>query len=616
MSTTLALMLQITAANGAAGVLGGLRKSLTDMGRISKDTAAHFDAMTRSLQRAGTAFAVSAYIGSKMKPGVRAAADLEESMNRVKGNIAQVGDKADDLAAKLAKVRDTGREVSKVMPYSSKEIVNIQGDMLKAGVPLEAVAGSHGAAYSAAGLASISGTDPKDVGDMLARIGKQYNFKPEDYQHAADLLAKGEAASPGSLQELMYSLKQFGSTAALLSVSFKDSVTMAAAMAPLGYEAGTAVNRYMLDSVGLTPKQRESMTELGLANTKDGKWNNLLYKEGKYIGLDAENAMVHKQFGKISDTGAKARLAHDIWGQEGMRAALMVGGEGDLFVGMQKQMDASLGLEERMTVTMNGFNMATKAAAGTVQTLLATAFTPALDKATVLANKVNDIADAGAQGLDNHKQANNWMVGGIATAAVGIAGYGLFNLLKGFGSGAKALKGFLGGGASLAGGIAEGKAIQAATGVTPVFVTNFAQMQSGGGAGTATDLAATAAAASSVPGLLKTVATGAKLLAYSTLPEIAALGAGAAATATAMVAGAGVVGYGIGAAVESLGSYATKGTRMEGWMTEHLGGMMAKIAAYFGSKEAQQALEVNLHLDGEKITQVVTGKINREARRN
>ncbi len=611
MSTTLALMLQITAANGAAGVLNGVKKSLSDMGRLSKDAAAHFDSMTRSLQRAGTAFAMSAYINGKMKPGVQAAADLEESMNRVKGNIAQVGDKADDLAAKLAKVRDTGREVSKVMPYSSKEVVDIQGDMLKAGVPLEAVSGARGAAYSAAGLASISGTDPKDVGEMLARIGKQYNFKPDEYKPAADLLAKGEAASPGSLQELMYSLKQFGSTAALLGVSFKDSVTMASAMAPLGYEAGTAVNRYMLDSVGLTPHQRKSMVELGLAKEKDGKFQNLLYKDGKYIGLDAENAMVHKQFGKINDTGVKARLAHDIWGQEGMRAALMVGGEGDLFVGMQKKMDSSLGLEERMTVTMNGFNMATKAAAGTVQTLLATAFTPALDKATVLANKVNDIADAGAKGLDSHKQANNWIVGGVATAAVGVAGYGLFNLLKGLGSGAKAIKGFLGSGASLAGGIAEGKAIQAATGVTPVFVTNFAQMQGGGAANVATDLAATAAAASAAPGLLKTVATGAKWLAYSTLPEIAALGTGAVAASAAMVAAAGALGYIAGDQIIN------KAGGFEGSDAQNtLGGVIAQIMANFGNQEAKQALEINLHLDGQQIQTAVETRQKTTARRN
>ena len=76
MSTTLALMLQITAANGAAGVLNGLKKSLVDMGRLGKETAGHFDSMTRCLQRAGNAFAASLYINSKLKPGVQAAADL------------------------------------------------------------------------------------------------------------------------------------------------------------------------------------------------------------------------------------------------------------------------------------------------------------------------------------------------------------------------------------------------------------------------------------------------------------------------------------------------------------------------------------------------------------
>ena len=467
MSTTLALMLQITATNGAAGVLNSLKKSLADAGRLSKDAAHHFDDMTRSLQRAGNSFATAFALKRTMQPGIKAAADLEESMLRVKGNIAQVEDKADDLAAKLKQVRDTGREVSKVMPFSAKEVVDIQGSLLKAGVDLNSVVGSRGAAYAAAGLATISGVAPGEVGDLLARVGKQYDFKPEDYKPAADLLMKGEAASPGSLQELLYSLKQSGATSKLLGVSFKDSVTMAAAMAPLGLEAGTAINRYILDSSGLTKHQRESMVKLGLARMHDGKFENLLYKNGKYIGLEAENAMVREKFAGIQNDQVKMKLAHDIWGQEGMRAALMVGAGQDIFGDMAKQMQESLGLEERMKIVMDGFNSSAKAAAGTVQTMLATAFDPALAKATKLANIVNDLADSAAKGMDTHPTVTNLLAAGGTALTVGAAGYGVWNLLQGARSGLRMLKG-----AGAPGGIA-GKMAAGAAGGTHVFVTNW-----------------------------------------------------------------------------------------------------------------------------------------------
>ena len=584
MSSTLALVLQITATNGAAGVLSGLKKSLSDMGKLSKEAAANFDAMTRSLQRAGNAFAASAYINSKLKPGVTAAADLEEAMNRVKGNIAQVGDKADDLAVKLQKVRDTGREVSKVMPFSAKEVVDIQGALIKSGVDLEAVIGRRGAAYSAAGLASVSGMSPADVGDGLARVGKQYDFNSQDYKDAADILMKGEAASPGSLQELLYSLRQSGATAKLLGVSFKDAVTMSAAMTPLGYEAGTAVNRYILDSAGLTPNQRKAMVKLGMASEDATGFHNKLYKNGKYIGLDAENKMIREKFSAIPDRAVKLKIAHDIWGQEGMRAALMVGTGKDIFSDMQKNIATSLDLEARMTIAMEGFNMAAKAAAGTVQTALATAFTPALSHATALANKINDIADASAQWMGEHKTANNVIANGALAVGTGVAAYGLFNLVKGLFSGGKVLKSMMGGGASLIGGLAQGKAIEAATGVTPVFVTNFAQMNGGSIAGTATDIATTASAAAAAPGILKTVATGAKWIAYSTLPEIASLGVGAATAATAMLGSAAALGYGVGTVINKVGFENSE-------MQNSLGRVLHQLAAFLGSKSAQDELD-------------------------
>ena len=605
MSTTLALMLQITAANGAAGVLNGLKKSLVDMGRLGKETAGHFDSMTRCLQRAGNAFAASLYINSKLKPGVQAAADLEEAMNRVKGNIAQTGDKADDLAAKLRKVRETGREVSKVMPYSAKEVVDIQGALLKSGVPLEAVVGQRGAAYSAAGLASVSGVAPGDVGDLLARIGKQYDFKPEDYKGASNLLMKGEAASPGSLQELMYSLKQSGATAKLLGISFKDAVTMSAAMAPLGLESGTAINRYTLNSAGLNKHQREGMLKLGLAKMHDGKFENLLYKDGKYIGLEAQNTMVREKLGAVKGDNVKAKMAHDIWGEEGMRAALMVGSGNNIFADMQKQMGASLGLEERMKISMDGFNMSAKAAAGTVQTLLASAFTPVLAKASALANKINDIADSGAQWMDKNPTGNKAVAYGGGALAAGVAGYGLWNLLKGGFSGLKVLKGLAGTGA----GIATGKAVEAATGVTPVFVTNWPANMGGGTAGALADAAGSAVGAAATG----KVATGARALwlMAKALPLSAwgTMGTAGLATAGAGVAAAGAVGYGAGTLIN-------KAFIEDTALGDKIGEAVARALALFGNQEAKRALEINLSLDGQQIASAVNYAQERAARRN
>lgn len=101
------------------------------------------------------------------------------------------------------------------------------------------------------------------------------------------------------------------------------------------------------------------------------------------------------------------------------------------------------------------------------------------------------------------------------------------------------------------------------------------------------------------------------------LPGITALGTGTLAASTAMVTGAGVVGYGVGTGLNAAGGYLAKGTMMEGIATDVIGKMAAQImATLVRSKDAEEALVINLHLDGQQITQVVNARNNNTARRN
>lgn len=87
--------------------------------------------------------------------------------------------------------------------------------------------------------------------------------------------------------------------------------------------------------------------------------------------------------------------------------------------------------------------------------------------------------------------------------------------------------------------------------------------------------------------------------------------AGTAIGSTALAAGAaaGVVGYSAG----TLAYHgAIKGTSLE----DRIGGTIATMLSWFGNQEAQRALEVNLHLDGEQIATVVNRRNTRTANRN
>lgn len=141
-----------------------------------------------------------------------------------------------------------------------------------------------------------------------------------------------------------------------------------------------------------------------------------------------------------------------------------------------------------------------------------------------------------------------------------------------------------------ASGVAEGKALEAAAGVTPVFVTNYAQI--GGGLGLPGALGSSAAGA------------GASRVATGLLPKLALaggssvgslLGAGAAGigTATAGVAAAGVGGYYAGGAISDnlLQRNGPLGSKYGGAYGEAIGLQVAKLVALFGNQFAIDAVE-------------------------
>jgi TP901 family phage tail tape measure protein len=606
MSTTLALALQLTAINGVSGVMRKVRDDVIKLGDAGKDVKRQFDLAEKSITRGLKAIAGASFIKSHMQPGIKAAADLQEAMLSVEGNIGKATMKAADLAAQLKAVRDTAVDVSKAAPFSAKEVVEIQNALLKAGVDPAAVTGKRGAAWAASGLATLSGSDPANVGDMLARIGSQYNFKSNDYGGAADTLMRAEAASPGKLEEIMYSLKQFGATAKLLNVSFKDSATMAAAMAPLGLESGTAINRFILDSSGLTKHQRESMLKLGLAKMHDGKFENLLYQGGKYIGLDSQISMMRKQFAGVGSDQTKVKLAHDIWGQEGMRAALMAGTGDDLFGNMKKEMEEALGIEERMEIRMRGFNMASKAAGGTVQSTLATAFDPLLDKLTKGVNLINDLAASIGKLMADHPGATSAVAGTAAAGLAALTGYGMFSMAKGGLQGVGVLRGMLG----MDGGKAA-KALQAAGG-QHVFVTNWPAGMLGPGESLKQKLANRGMDAAGGAAAAGAVAKGMGLRAI-------AMNAGAA------VAPLGVM-YGVS---EWAGDTSHDQERVGG--LQGAGGALSRFLSAFGFNKDRDIEErrrknreeldgskqtINIQIDGRTVASVVNDYNARQATRN
>lgn len=157
-----------------------------------------------------------------------------------------------------------------------------------------------------------------------------------------------------------------------------------------------------------------------------------------------------------------------------------------------------------------------------------------------------------------------------------------------------------------AAGVAEGKAIEAAAGVTPVFVVNWPGSMGGVG-----DLAASTAAGAAGAGTAGKVAGRAKSLAVLAggLPLSAwgSMGATGLATAGAGVLAAGGAGYAVGTGINKA---FIEGTAVG----DKIGASVAKVLAFFGNEEARRAVEISAKLEQANVGGEVRIRIDQDGR--
>lgn len=256
---------------------------------------------------------------------------------------------------------------------------------------------------------------------------------------------------------------------------------------------------------------------------------------------------------------------------------------------------------------MRRFEDMIKNAGGTLERDLPTAIANAADQSSRLKNTLREAAEDFARPINdavadsikyllNGKDqgglglSGGQLMGGAAAGALGM--YAAARFLPG------AVGSLLGRTGGLAAGVAEGKALQSAAGVTPVYVTNWAEMNGGGG-GALGALGGAAAGAGGVGLLtkLKTIAALAPLAGKSSL-AVAGLGYTAAGVGLA-----GAAGYGVGTGIYKYG--------LEGNSAGNaVGESIAKVLAFFGNSEAQRSVAVTEALKNTKVGGEITIRVS------
>jgi TP901 family phage tail tape measure protein len=590
MSDTLKLAMRISAVDLFSGVLRRFRSEIGGAGAQAKAMQRDYDAMIRHTSAGLKSLAVADYGYNKLKPAVAKAAELQESLLSVEGILQGAHPNAKLLADQMERVRANSIEVASHLKYSATAVTDVTRELFQGGVPLEAILEKfdskgklvrHGAAYMTEVLAETKHVDPATVAMDIANLGHSFQLRPDQYGEAADIIARASVTSSGSLTQLFHNLDQVGSRAHMFgNMDLKSTAIALKALAPLGEEAGSDLGEFLSRITGGSYRGRKWMQKSGF---------DFYDKKGNFIGLDESIALIQKRTEKMTQEQRNKMLGL-LFGQTGGKAVTQLIAPSmpgvKSYWEIKDSYSQQAGLEQQNNTWAKGLNAQLQKLSSTNESTLASLFDPLLGDITSAIKKTDELSGAIGNLATKHRGvADTVSYGGVA--AVGAAGaYGLYRLARAAGPGGRLLKNLIGRGAGVAAGIAEGKAVEAATGVVPVFVTNFPAGGIGGtgvGAATRAEAAAAGAGTASIGRrVARRVAAGAGALGTG----FASLGGGGALGAT--VAGGGVAlagggGYLVG---HEIYKHGLAGNRAG----DAIGAGIAHVLAFFGSDAAQAGI--------------------------
>lgn len=468
MSDTLNLALRISAIDLFSGVLRRFRSEIAQSGAQAKQMQRDYDSVVNNTAAGLKSLAVSRFAYDKLKPAVEQAADLQESLLSVASILQGAHPDASKLADQMQRVRDNSIEVASHLKYSATAVTDVTRQLLQGGVPLDAIlGGKKGAAFAVETLAEVSKQDPAETAANIANVAHSFQLTPDQYASAADIIARGNITGSGSLTQLFHNLEQVGSRAHMIGdMDLKSTVIALKALSPLGEEAGSDLGQVLA-----------VMTGGALRGTKREKaWGLNFYKNGKFIGLDASLDVLRHRMAHMNEQQRNAMLGQvfQTTGGKAITQLLAPSLPGvKSYDEIKKSIDEQASLQQQNQMWEKGLNASLQELTTTNQSTLANLFDPMLQKLTQAVKLANELDGAvGKLASKNPKVADAASIGGAVAVGTGAA-YGIYRLAKAVGPGSRLLKGFLSGTANVATGVAEGKAIEAVTGVVPVFVTNF-----------------------------------------------------------------------------------------------------------------------------------------------
>lgn len=404
----------------ASGGLNRTEAHLRSLGKEGAATLATFESLRAGMKKDFMIAGVGVGVLAMMKKGVDVAGDFEQSMARLKGTIAEVGD---DGQVNMAKLNSQMEQMNRVaiqlgntLPGSTADFFDMMTELRKTGMPVESITG--GAARSVALLAISTGNLPKDIARDFGRLSKQFQLKPEEYKPAAGLFAKLSSIGldPDELiQGAKFAQLRGGLPMGLKGIKGLDAMAMMlGSLSQVGLQGGIGGREVAGLLSELLPTSK-SQKKADAALKKRGIDLSFYDKQGEFSGV--ENFMA--QMAKLKTLSAAERMTilKDRFGTKEAVGPVSAFSEGGLAGwGKLKEVVKAAGDEEvKAAFITQTFNSKVENLEGTLKNLTATTFTPMMDSLKPALDLVNSVV-----GSLQEFGAANPQIAGIATGFIGV----------------------------------------------------------------------------------------------------------------------------------------------------------------------------------------------------
>lgn len=330
--------------------------------------------------------------------GVTIAAGVAFATNKAmdfEKEISAIGAVSGATRQQLEAIRTKALQLGADTSFSASEAALAMEELVKAGVPIEAV--MNGAADATVALAAAGGVALPDAATIAANAMNAFGLAAADLPKVADLIAGAANASAIDVGQFGQSLQQAGAVAHLAGVPFSDLAVAIAEMGNAGIkgsDAGTSLKTFLQNLIPTTKEQTTLMSNLGLI-TKDGA-NQFFDASGKVKSL-ADVAQLLQN--ALKGMGKEQQLAtlQTLFGSDAIRgAAILADGGAQGF----NNLAASMGKVSAQDVAAERLDNT----AGKIEQLKGSVETAAISLGSLLLPRLTSMAKALAQ-------AANWING-------------------------------------------------------------------------------------------------------------------------------------------------------------------------------------------------------------